>query len=81
MKFSKEKFYIITRERAGYGRRGQYELTTDKGNFHCFFMDDTIGYEYFPIESTKFEEDAPTRKQGNGEHQRQHGIKTTVRKP
>jgi hypothetical protein len=61
MKFSKEKFYIITRERAEYGRRGQYELSTADGKDHCFFMDDTLGYEYFPVDS-KIKEDAPTKK-------------------
>ena len=59
MKFSKEKFYIITRDRAEYGRRGQYELSTSDGKYHCFFMDDTLGYEYFPVDS-KIKEDAPT---------------------
>ena len=51
MKLSKEKKYIITRDRAEYGRLGQYELTTIDGESHCFFMDDTLGYEYFPVES------------------------------
>jgi len=60
MKLSKEKFYIITRERAANGRRGQYELTTADGKSHCFFMDDTMGYEYFPVES-KVREDKPTK--------------------
>jgi hypothetical protein len=56
MKFSKEKFYIITRERAAYGRRGQYELTNADNKSHCFFMEDTFGYEYFPVNS-KIKED------------------------
>lgn len=42
---SKEKFYDIN------GRTGQYELTTADGKDHCFFMDDTSEYEYFPVET------------------------------
>jgi hypothetical protein len=40
---SKEKHYYIN------GRRGQYELSTTDGKSHCFFMDDSNVYEYFPI--------------------------------
>lgn len=36
----KDKWYSIN------GRQGQYELTTTDGR-HCFFMDDTLEYEYF----------------------------------
>lgn len=36
----KSKMYIVN------GREGQYELTTDTGK-DCFFMSDTLEYEYF----------------------------------
>jgi hypothetical protein len=49
MTFSKEKKYLIG------DRKGQYELTTADQKHHCFFMDDTDIYEYFPINS-KIEE-------------------------
>lgn len=58
---SKEKYYIITRDRAEYGRRGQYELTTVDTKSHCFMMDDTLGYEYFPNDSTKIIESKHTQ--------------------
>mgnify|MGYP005839455641 CR=1 FL=1 len=50
--FSKEKHYIIN------GRRGQYELT-NTDDYHCFFMDDTLEYEYFPVNS-EIKEDVST---------------------
>ena len=46
---TKGKIYLVE------GRRGQYELSTADGKSHCFFMDDTDDYEYFPID-TKIKE-------------------------
>lgn len=43
IKFSKEKKYVID------GRIGQYELSTEDGINHCFFMDDRNEYEYFAV--------------------------------
>jgi hypothetical protein len=45
IKFSKEKKYVVN------GRIGQYELTTNDGKFHCFFMDDTDEYDYFEFDA------------------------------
>lgn len=53
VELSKEKHYFVN------GRRGQYELSTADGKHHCFFMDDTNVYEYFPVSST-IKEDAST---------------------
>lgn len=33
------------------GRVGVYELSTADGKSHCFHMNDTLKYEYFPIDS------------------------------
>lgn len=46
MKLSKEKHYLVN------GRKGNYELTTQGNKSHCFFMDDTDVYEYFPVKGT-----------------------------
>ena len=43
MKLLKSKYYFVN------GRRGQYELSTADGKSHCFFMDDSLAYEYFSI--------------------------------
>lgn len=40
LELSKEKMYLVN------GRKGQYELTT-LNKMECFFMDDTLQYEYF----------------------------------
>jgi hypothetical protein len=46
MKLFKEIKYLINGK-----RKGQYELTT-LDHHHCFFMDDTNGYECFPVKGT-----------------------------
>ena len=50
LELSKEKTYIINDNRTG-----RYELSTKDGKSHCFHMDDSFIYEYFPITS-KIEE-------------------------
>lgn len=43
MRLKKSEMYVVN------GRKGIYVLSIEDGKYHCFHMNDTLKYEYFPI--------------------------------